>query len=91
MKIALMIVLGVLSYFAIGVVHYWLYNFLWYKCSKSSEKVDFSHWYKNSDKEFLGVVSCIWWLTDVVTPFGLIIVGVVVAINKLFRKILKVD
>lgn len=89
--VGLIVFLGILLYCAIWVAHYWLYNFIYYKCKPISKKIEFSYWYEHSRaKEFFGVISIIWWLVDVIAPFGFIIAGVVIGCDKLFRKILKV-
>ena len=90
--VSLMVFLGVLLYCAIGVAHYWLYNFIYYKCNHISKRRDFSYWYKynNKGKETFGVISVIWWLADVIAPLGFIIAGVFIGCDKLCRKCLKV-
>lgn len=51
--VSLMVFLGILLYCAIWVAHYWLYNFIYYKCKPISKKIEFSYWYEHSRaKEF---------------------------------------
>ena len=89
--VSLMVFLGILLYCIIGVAHYWLYNFIYYKCKHVSKRQDFSYWYKyNGEKEFCGVISSIWFLTDIIAPFSFIIAGIVIIFNKLFKKLLRV-
>lgn len=88
--ISLMVFLGILLYCIVAVAHYWLYSFIYYKY-KRLQSQDFSYWYKHDDeKEFCGVISCIWFLTDIIAPFAFIIAGVVYGCNWSFKKLLRI-